>query len=57
MTEVPSQGTSLAIDPELVRACSEENECPEVPLLSRSRQTKGPTVVITKVSLGEVIER
>jgi len=50
MTEIPSQGTSfLATDRELVHAGSEEDEGPNVPLLPRSRRTKGPAVVITEV--------
>ena len=58
MTEVPFQGTSsLAIDPELVHADSEGDEGSEVPQLSRSRETKGPAVVMTGASLGEVSER
>ena len=58
MTEAPSQGTSsLAIDLELVHVGFEEDEGPEVSLLSRSHQTKGPVVVMTEISVGEVIER
>ena len=58
MTEVHSQETSsLTIDPKLVHVGSEKDEGPEVPLLSQSHETKGPAVVMTEVSMGEVTER
>ena len=58
MIEVSSNGTSsLTIDPELVHAGSEEDEDPEVPLLSRSRRTKGPAVVMTEALPGKITER
>ena len=47
----------MAIDPELVHAGSEEDEDPEVLLLSRSHRTKGHAVVMTETLSGEVTER
>ena len=54
--EVPFRGTSsLAMDPEPNHAGSEEDEGSEVPLLSRSCRTKGPTVITTKALSMEVM--
>jgi len=58
VAEVPFEGTSsLALDPEPVHAGSEEDEGSKVPLLLRSRRTKGPAVVTVEALPGEVTER
>ena len=58
MAEVPSKRTSsLAIDPEHVHVGSEGDEGFEVPLLSRSRRTKGLTVITVEALPGEITEK
>ena len=58
MAEVPSKGTSSsAIDPELAHTVSKGDVGSEVPLLLRSRRTKGPAVVTTEALLGGVTKR
>jgi len=58
VAEVPSKGTSsLDVDPEPVHVSSKGDEGSEVPLLSRSHRTKGPTVVMAEALPGEVTKR
>ena len=58
LIEVPSWGTSsLAIDPGPVQTCSEEDEDSEVPLLLRSRRTKGPPVITTETMPTKITRR
>ena len=58
MAEAPSKETfTSGVEPEPTYACSEEDEDSEIPLRSRSRRTRGPTLVTIEELLKETAER